>query len=113
MAHDLGTRKSETGSASCYPKSAVLTQTQFLITMTMAPVMSLVIVLAGYIVQNNNLNARMADLRSEMKDLLHAQMEAMRAEITAVRAEMARNHSELLMKFADLDRRIGHLEARQ
>ena len=105
---------------------------QFFLTMAVAPVMSLVIVLAGYIVQNSNLNARAAeirsgindrmdDLRTELKDLLRAELGAIRAEMArnnselllAIRAEMARNQSEILGKLAELDRRISPLEVRQ
>lgn len=68
-----------------------MNNTQFLITMALAPGMALLIVLAGYVVQNSNLNARTSELGNELEDLL-------RAELTAIRAEMARNHNEILVK---------------
>ncbi len=83
-----------------------MTPLQVVLTAVVAPVTSLMIVLAGYIVQNQNLNARTAEIRSEIKDLL-------RAELSAVRAEMAKNQSELLAHFAELDRRLGQLEVRR
>ncbi|HEU0139872.1 MAG TPA: hypothetical protein VFQ79_09190 [Bryobacteraceae bacterium] len=96
---------------------------QFIIAIAVAPVLSLVIVVAGYIVQNSNLNARMAefairvgDTRSELRSALEqdrsALRELLRAELSAVRAEMARNQSELLSKFAELDHRLSTLESR-
>ena len=105
--------------SECYDRS--VSNTQFLVTIALAPAMSLVIVLAGYIVQNNNLNARTSELRNELKDLLRAELGAIRAEMArnnselllAIRAEMARNQSEILGKLAELDRRISPLEVRQ
>jgi len=88
-----------------------MSDAQLYLTVAVAPVLSLVIVLAGYIVQNSNLNARIAEIRSDFRDLLRAEREVFRAELSAIRAEMARNHSELLSKFADLDRRLSALEA--
>ena len=82
----------------------LVSHTQFFITMAVAPVLSPVIVLAGY--KNSNLNARTSELRNELKDLL-------RAELAPIRAEMACNHSEVLAKFSELDRRLNHLEAKQ
>jgi hypothetical protein len=81
-----------------------MSDAQLYLTVAVAPALSLMIVLAGYIVQNSNLNARIAEMRTDFRDLL-------RAELSAIRAEMARNHSELLSKFADLDRRLSALEA--
>ena len=81
-----------------------MSDAQLYLTVAVAPALSLMIVLAGYIVQNSNLNARIAEMRTDFRDLL-------RAELSAIRAEMARTHSELLSKFADLDRRLSALEA--
>ena len=100
---------------------------QLVLTIAVAPVLSLVIVLAGYIVQNTNLNARTSDMRSDLnartnemrtdfdKRLtteLSAIREVLRAELSATRAEMSRNHSEAMHKFADLDQRLTRIEAR-
>jgi len=76
---------------------------QLYLTIAVAPILSLVIVLAGYIVQNVNLNARVAEIKGDMRDLLNA-------HTAALRAEMSRNHSELLGKFAELDHRLNRLE---
>lgn len=92
-----------------------MSEAQLYLTVAIAPVMTLVIVLAGYVVQNQNLNARIAEVRSDLDKRLSTEMnalrEVLRAEIAVIRSEMARNHSELLSKFADLDRRLGPLEA--
>ena len=77
-----------------------MNETQFFITIAMAPVMSLVIVLAGYIVQNANLNARIAEVRTDSKEILRAELTAVRSEMAALRSEMAKNHSELLTALA-------------
>lgn len=91
-----------------------MSDAQLYLTVAVAPVLSLVIVLAGYIVQNQNLNARMAEFRADIDRRITTEMNAMReilrAELAAIRAEMAKNHSELLSKFADLDRRLSALE---
>jgi hypothetical protein len=91
-----------------------MTDTQFIVTMAVAPTLSLVIVLAGYIVQNANLNARIAEIRTDFDRRISTEMGAMRevlrAELAVIRAEMERNHSELLARFADLDRRLTRLE---
>jgi hypothetical protein len=76
---------------------------QLVLSLTIAPVLSLVIVLAGYIVQNVNLNARVADIKTDMRELFNANS-------TALRAEMGKNHSEILAKFGELDHRISRLE---
>ena len=100
-----------------------MTPAYFYIALAAAPIATLSVVLVGYIVQNQNLNARMAELRTD----LGSRMGEMRGEITnrfndtnariaselaAVRAEMTRNHSELVHKFADLDTRLTKLEHR-
>ncbi|SPF52898.1 exported hypothetical protein [Candidatus Sulfopaludibacter sp. SbA4] len=85
---------------------------QLYLTIAVAPILSLVIVLAGYIVQNVNLNARVADIKADMRDLLNAHTAALRAEmaalretvqaeLNAMRSEIAKNHSELLTKLAE------------
>lgn len=71
-----------------------------------APLSSLAVVIIGYVIQNNNLNARISEIRSDLKDVL-------RAELGAIRAEMAKNHSELLHKLVDLENRIHRIEARR
>ena len=53
-----------------------MTTLQIVLATVVAPVTSLMIVLAGYIVQNNNLNARTAEIRTEIKDLLRAELAA-------------------------------------
>lgn len=83
---------------------------QLYLTIAVAPILSLVIVLAGYIVQNVNLNARVAEIKGDIRDLLNANTAAIQAELRATRADMAKDHSELLHKFADLDLRINRLE---
>jgi len=83
---------------------------QLYLTIAVAPILSLVIVLAGYIVQNVNLNARVAEIKGDMRDLFNANGTMFQAELRAIRAEMAKDQSELLHKFADLDQRINRLE---
>jgi hypothetical protein len=87
-----------------------MTDTQFIVTMAVAPALSLVIVLAGYIVQNANLGARIAELDSVMDHRFADFREILRAELAALRAEMKRSHSELLGRFADLDGRMARRE---
>ena len=69
-----------------------MNETQFYISVAVMP--TIVIVLLGVLLNNNNMSNRINDLR----DLL--------------RAEMAKNHSELLAKFAELGARLSRLEAR-
>jgi hypothetical protein len=76
-----------------------MNELQFHIALAVAPVLSLMIVIAGYVVQNNNLNVRVAEMRADFRDVL-------RAELGAVRAEAAKNHSEVLFKLAELENRI-------
>lgn len=93
-----------------------MNDTQIILLLT-APMSSLVIVIAGYIVQNANLNARTGELRSEFNARLTTEIQAvraelmafrgeMRAELVAVRAEMAKNQSELLSALAQHEHRI-------
>ncbi len=129
-------RRSEPRS-ECYDE--VVTDIQFFVALAVAPAMSLVIVLAGYIVQNSNLNARTSELRNEMdvrmnemnvrmnelredmKDLLRAELGAIRAEmarnnaelLATIREEMARNNKEILDRLSGFDRRIHELEVRR
>jgi hypothetical protein len=63
--------------------------------------------LAGYIVQNVNLNARIAEVRADLNitntrfgELRTELKDVMQAEFRAIRAEMEKNQSELLAKFA-------------
>ncbi len=95
------------------------TTQQLYLTIAVAPILSLVIVLAGYIVQNVNLNARVAEIKGDIRDLLNAHTAEIRAEIRAVqtaingvretlqaelngvRSEIAKNHSELLSKLVE------------
>jgi hypothetical protein len=96
-----------------------------ILAMLAAPVMSPVIVIAGYIVQNANLDARVGELRQEFNLRLTTEVPALRtemkaqadtfrtelsairteekaqsavvdAELRAIHAEMSKNHSELL-----------------
>jgi hypothetical protein len=60
------------------------------VTIAAGPMLSLIIVLAGYIVQNVN--------------------HPMQAEFRVIRAAMEKNQSELLAKFADLGNRLAGLE---
>jgi Skp family chaperone for outer membrane proteins len=87
---------------------------QLFVTIAVGPMLSLIIVLAGYIVQNVNLNARIGEVRADMSTLrseVRADMhtlrnelkDVMQAEFRAIRAEMEKNQSELLAKFAALD----------
>jgi hypothetical protein len=85
---------------------------QLLLTVTVGPVLSLVVVIAGYIVQNSNLNARMAEINSRMLEMKSDIRELLSAHSAALRAEMEKNQSELLGKFAELDRRVDRLEHR-
>jgi hypothetical protein len=57
---------------------------QLFVTIAVGPILSLIIVVAGYIVQNVNLNARIADVRADM--------------------------NTLRAKFAELGHRLGRLE---
>ena len=78
---------------------------QLSLTIAVAPILSLAIVLAGYIVQNTNLNARVAEIKGDLRDVLNA-------NTNALRAEMAKNQSELLNKFSELDHRLTQIEDR-
>jgi len=87
---------------------------QLFVTIAVGPMLSLIIVLAGYIVQNVNLNARIAEMRSDTNirfaELRSELRDVMQAEFRAIRAEMEKNQSELLAKFAELDHRVSRLE---
>jgi uncharacterized metal-binding protein len=72
--------------------------------------LSLIIVLAGYIVQNVNLNARIAEVRADLNitntrfgELRTELKDVMQAEFRAIQALMEKNQIELLAKFAGLD----------
>lgn len=85
---------------------------QFIIAIAVAPVLSLVIVVAGYIVQNSNLNARTSEIRSDIEHRFTDFRDIVRAELSAIRAEMTKNQSEVLAKFAELDQRLSAVESR-
>jgi uncharacterized metal-binding protein len=83
---------------------------QLFVTIAVGPMLSLIIVLAGYIVQNVNLNARIAEVRADLNitntrfgELRTELKDVMQAEFRAIRAEMEKNQIELLAKFAGLD----------
>jgi hypothetical protein len=90
---------------------------QLFVTIAVGPMLSLIIVLAGYIVQNVNLNARIAEVRADLNitntrfgELRTELKDVMQAEFRAIRAEMEKNQSELLARFAELDHRVSRLE---
>ena len=75
---------------------------QLFVTIAVGPVLSLIIVLAGYIVQNVNPNARIGEVRADMNIRFGEELrDVMQAEFRAIRAEMEKNQSELLAKFAN------------
>ena len=81
---------------------------QLMVTIAAGPVLSLVVVISGYIVQNANLNARMievnarmAEMNSRMSELKADLRELMNANTATLRAEIAKSHSEMLLKFAE------------
>lgn len=64
------------------------------------PVTTIIIVLIGVLLNNNNMNNRLNDMSARLndtKDLL--------------RAEIAKVESVLLTKFAELDTRLSRIEA--
>jgi hypothetical protein len=67
------------------------------------PVATLAVVMVGFLYNNSN-NSRMSDLRNDIKDLF-------KAEVGRLDAKIDRNHSEMLSRFADVDRRLTHIEA--
>lgn len=88
------------------------------IALFLGPTVVLCVVLAGYVLQTSNLNARSTDLRAELsarfgdlradiRDQLQAERRSTESQLEAVRADMARNHSELLDKLADIETRLG------
>jgi hypothetical protein len=90
---------------------------QLFVTIAVGPMLSLIVVLAGYIVQNVNLNARIAEVRADLNitntrfgELRTELKDVMQAEFRAIRAEMEKNQSELLARFAELDHRVSRLE---
>jgi hypothetical protein len=83
---------------------------QLFVTIAVGPMLSLIIVLAGYIVQNVNLNARIAEVRADLNitntrfgELRTELKDVMQAEFRAIQALMEKNQIELLAKFAGLD----------
>jgi ATP/maltotriose-dependent transcriptional regulator MalT len=90
---------------------------QVLVTIAAGPLLSVLVVLAGYIFRNANLNARIAEVRADLNTtdtrfggLGSELQDVMQAEFRATRAVMAKNQSELLSKFARLDRLLAGLE---
>lgn len=78
-----------------------MSETQFFTAIAIAPTMSLIIVLVGYIVQNANLNARMAELRTDINSRFSDYSLRLDDLRDTLRAEMAKNHSELLARIAE------------
>lgn len=109
-----------------------MSETQFYVSVAVAPTVTIIIVLIGVLLNNTNMNARFGDMNGRFDDLrseikaglgaLRSEMKAssddLRSEMNArfediretLRAGMAKNHSELLLKFAELDRRLSRLE---
>ena len=79
------------------------------------PITTIVIVLMGVLLNNNNLNARLSDVNTS----LNKRMDNMNYSINArmddlrdmLRAEIAKNHGEMLAKFAELDTRLMRSES--
>ena len=78
-------------------------------------------IMGGYLLGIFFNNKRMEDLRDVLRAEIGALRMELRGEMNTLRAEVKttetrleslieRNHSELLGKFADLDRRISHVE---
>jgi len=75
------------------------------------PITTIVIVLIGVLLNNNNLNARFADLNGRMGDLGSQLNRLIDDTRDLLRAEIAKSHSELLGKFAELDTRLSRIES--
>ena len=87
-----------------------MSETQFYVSVAVAPTVTIIIVLIGVLLNNTNMNARFGDMSARFDDLrseMNARFEDIRETL---RAGMAKNHSELLLKFAELDRRLSRLE---
>lgn len=76
-----------------------MSETQFYVSVAVAPTVTIIIVLIGVLLNNTNMNARFGDMSARFEDIRET-----------LRAGMAKNHSELLLKFAELDRRLSRLE---
>jgi hypothetical protein len=77
-----------------------MSETQFYISVAVMPVTTIIIVLIGVLLNNNNMNNRLSDVNNRLNDLKEL-----------LRAEIAKSHSVLLMKFAELDQRLTRIEA--
>ncbi len=82
-----------------------------LITVVFSVGLSFIAVLTGVLLNNT----RLTDLRVLLEGRLTAEIRASQAETRQVIAELRilieRNHSEMLARFADLEQRLGRLEA--
>jgi hypothetical protein len=79
---------------------------QFYMSVAVVPVTTIIIVLIGILVNNNNMNARMSDMNArfnDLKDLIKAYSERQDANLRRV-------EDELLGKFAELDNRLSRIE---
>lgn len=94
-----------------------MSETQFYVSVAVAPTVTIIIVLIGVLLNNTNMNARFGDMNGRFDDM-NGRFDDLRSEMNArfediretLRAGMAKNHSELLLKFAELDRRLSRLE---
>ncbi|MBM3775586.1 MAG: hypothetical protein FJW37_10550 [Acidobacteria bacterium] len=78
-----------------------MNETQFYVSVAVLPITTIVIVLIGVLLNNNNMNSQMKLMDSRISDLKDL-----------FRAEIARLESEMLARFAGLDTRLTRLESR-
>ena len=60
--------------------------------------------------ESATLRAEVATLRAEVRGEINTLRAELKTAETRMESLIERNHSELLSKFADLDRRISHIE---
>jgi hypothetical protein len=87
-----------------------LSPIQFYISVAVVPVTTIIIVLVGILLNNTNMNARLADLNARFADRFDDLKELIKANSERQDANLRRVEEELLGKFAELDNRLSRIE---
>ena len=92
-------------------------ETQFYISVTVGPAVTMVVVLIGVLINNNRIgdlrmdvNSRMTEMRSEMNNRFSDMREMYRQQGEVQEANLRRVEDMLLGKFAELDNRLSRIE---
>ena len=83
-----------------------MSETQFYISVAVVPVTTIIIVLIGVLLNNANMNARLADMDRRIEDL----KDLIKAYSDRQDANLRRVEDMLRGKFAELDTRLSRIE---